>query len=588
MDRKSEYIAFTNDTEVRRLAADEATRFLKEETQFQLGHLPTEQPHPYTEHFSTVVSQDAAEGVELLLQVDADIPAVARRTLLSPAYAHLVETIGTAVDGDRKICFSGCGSTGRLAMMLEEMWRQYWEDRAGAAPGEAARRGAAADSVLRKANQAVSIMTGGDRALIRAVENFEDFAGCGERQVADLGLESGDILIAITEGGETSSVIGTAEEGLRRGCEVFFVFNNPAGILTESVERSRRIIADPRVTVLDLFTGSMSLTGSTRMQATTMEMLVVGAALEEAFVRNEGKDVDTAYRLAQANCFAVLLHDLKTDTNLAAMGRLAQREADIYSRGGRITYLASRFLLDVFSDTTERSPTFMLPPFRPSDDTAAPDSWAFAKDPDRPSSQAWFDMLRRKPRGIDWTGEDYRNMGTSGNLELAPPSLGEEEIARYVIGNEPDASRSAVDPYLFLSITVGEAETAASDSAVLQIGPQRPAGNEVYHISLEFPESQILLWQHLAVKLVMNTVSTASMGIMGRIRGNWMVQLDPTNKKLIDRGSRIISHLSGIGYDEACYELHRSILARERFIAGGGQSTTSPVVDALDRLGVEG
>ena len=46
------------------------------------------------------------------------------------------------------------------------------------------------------------------------------------------------------------------------------------------------------------------------------------------------------------------------------MAALAERESQIYEGGGRVTYLASRFLLDVFSDTTERSPTFMLPPFR--------------------------------------------------------------------------------------------------------------------------------------------------------------------------------------------------------------------------------
>ena len=39
---------------------------------------------------------------------------------------------------------------------------------------------------------------------------------------------------------------------------------------------------------------------------------------------------------------------------------------------------------------------------------------------------------------------------------------------------------------------------------------------------------------------------------MGRIRGNWMIQLNPTNKKLIDRGSRIVAHLAWIDYPSAC------------------------------------
>ena len=63
-----------------------------------------------------------------------------------------------------------------------------------------------------------------------------------------------------------------------------------------------------------------------------------------------------------------------------------------------------------------------------------------------------------------------------------------------------------------------------------------------------------------------------------------MVQLDPTNKKLVDRGSRIISQLTGISYSKACEELHLSILAREELQKEGGDTTTSPVEDALDHL----
>ncbi len=108
-----------------------------------------------------------------------------------------------------------------------------------------------------------------------------------------------------------------------------------------------------------------------------------------------------------------------------------------------------------------------------------------------------------------------------------------------------------------------------------------------YHLCVDLQDSPILLWHHLAIKLVLNTISTASMGIMGRIRGNWMVQLNPTNKKLIDRGSRIISQLGGISYKKACIELYLSILARTILEKEGGDTTTSPIVDALDRIKIK-
>ena len=52
-----------------------------------------------------------------------------------------------------------------------------------------------------------------------------------------------DMLLAITEGGETSSVIGTAFESLDAGAKVFFMFNNHAEVLSENIARSKEIIA---------------------------------------------------------------------------------------------------------------------------------------------------------------------------------------------------------------------------------------------------------------------------------------------------------------------------------------------------------
>jgi len=61
-----------------------------------------------------------------------------------------------------------------------------------------------------------------------------------------------------------------------------------------------------------------------------------------------------------------------------------------------------------------------------------------------------------------------------------------------------------------------------------------------------------------AVKLVMNTISTATMARMGCVQGNWMAHVETTNKKLIDRGSRFIAELAGVSYEAACCELFRT------------------------------
>lgn len=55
-----------------------------------------------------------------------------------------------------------------------------------------------------------------------------------------------------------------------------------------------------------------------------------------------------------------------------------------------------------------------------------------------------------------------------------------------------------------------------------------------------------------AEKLVLNMISTASMICLGHVKGNKMVDMQLTNKKLVDRGSRMIMGETGIeDYDLA-------------------------------------
>ncbi len=54
-----------------------------------------------------------------------------------------------------------------------------------------------------------------------------------------------------------------------------------------------------------------------------------------------------------------------------------------------------------------------------------------------------------------------------------------------------------------------------------------------------------------ATKLILNMITTSSMVLMHKTYGNLMVDLMTTNKKLWDRGARIIKHCTGIDYDTA-------------------------------------
>ncbi|MCC7494900.1 MAG: SIS domain-containing protein [Fimbriimonadaceae bacterium] len=560
----------------------EAEAFVRDETAFHLGALPTEQSHPLTRGLAELTAADTVAGVRLLLRVDQDVVAAARRVVASAAYAATVAQMQATLAGGGRICFSGCGATGRLSILLESAWR------AGGLSG------ALGEAV-------VSLMTGGDFALVRSVENFEDYQSFGRQQVRELGLGPGDLLVAVTEGGETSSVIGTAWQALEQGAAVVFACNNPLDLLAAQVARSREILADPRVVGLDLSSGPMAVAGSTRMQATSSELLLLGAALEEALATHLGTAGPWADRTAVADRFAGLLAELTAAPAVAAMAQWVDLEAATYAAGGAVTYYADEFLLDVFTDTTERSPTFCLPPFRRHDDRHSPRPWAFVKCPLRSTAATWERLLRRPLRCLDWSPELYAELGAAEAIRRQPPALDRAAVLGFWIGYEREASRWAQPTDRALLLAVGSEAPAVRSGADLRecfdaaaadfprrqmvyVGSPGAAAAEHLTIACELPASPLRLAEHLAVKLVLNTVSTATAAKLGRLRSNWMCYVETTNKKLIDRGTRLVAELAGLEYGEACYQLH---LSRAQIAAAvaAGRPRQSPVAVTLERLG---
>lgn len=586
---------------------DRAMHFIQNETQFHLGFLPTEQPHPKTRGLSQALRGNTFEGIQMLLAVDDDILPVARRVIDSSEFARLRSAIRTALNNKKRIFFSGCGATGRLAILLDAANRRYWRELFNRHPQLQIMCGDLAECTR-------AVMTGGDFALVRSVEMFEDYITFGHHQMREAGVSQGDVVVAISEGGETSSVIGTALCGVEAGAQVFFIFNNPADLLVEKLERCRDIIHNSRVTSLSLCTGPMAVAGSTRMQATTIELLVVGAAFEAALADHLEGRLSTQWHAALGieSCtpaqtlqrFATLLNQLRSTENSSALAQLADDEADLYARGGRITYFANDHLLDIFTDTTERSPTFKIPPFRACDDTASPAPWAFVKDPLHPTPAAWRRILECEPRCLDWTPQTYIRLGASAAIRSNPPRINGDALLKYRIGCEEDLSRTEVRPNAAMAVLIGDearllntteaapwriayerASGAFESRGALVIGREVPAGwkDRLVHITVDIPRTPLDLFAHLAAKLALNNVSTATMGKLGRLEGNWMAHVDASNKKLIDRSVRLVSNLAGVDYQTACIALFES-MAEMNGWDEARRKTTSPAAYTFHRL----
>ena len=580
-------------------AIEKAKKFLNEEKAFRLGNLLTESFHPGTRALSETALSDLPAAVRLLQSVDQEIPPAMEKLFQQDVFHQLIDAFAGALCSNKRIYFTGCGATGRLSILLEAAYRCFWQQLSENHPDISA-------NVPDMEDRAFGIMAGGDFALIKSVEGFEDFPDFGRYQLKQAGVRPGDIVVAVTEGGETPFVIGTAWQGLDAGANIFFVYNNPTDLLRTHVQRSREIIDHPGVKKLDLTTGPMAITGSTRMQAVTAELLAVGAALEMAVVKFLQQNLPLPQLSTLGLCihppedyprlFAELLTQLSSPANVNAMADVVEFEEDIYRRHGLVTYIADAFLPDVLTDTTERSPTFMVPPFRKSDDRLSPRSWAFVKDPFHPTPHAWQHLLRRRPRGLQWTAETYKQLNAPLPLQTQPPRLDNGEIFKFQIGSEPDPSRTdAPDSALVVIGAADEIEhlsgaarqTLGSEykkTAVMVFGPQaHPRTDKLFHFRCDLPASPLQLWRHLAIKLVLNTISTATMVRMGRVVGNAMAWLSPSNKKLIDRGSRLISELTGCAYEQACIALFEAMDEIESR-KSRAEEVPSPVALAIESI----
>jgi N-acetylmuramic acid 6-phosphate etherase len=598
-----------------RSARERAEKFLREAMQFRLGPLLTEASHPRSRDLSDEARRDAAAGLARLFDVDRDVVEAYGRWSRSGQPEALRDDVVAALEAGGRIFFTGCGATGRLSIQLASIWRAFWQERRA--------RGALVPSPDAWESRAFSVMAGGDYALIKSVEGFEDFAPFGRKQIADLGVRGGDVVFAITEGGETSFVIGTAWQGLEAGARVVFVYNNPDDVLREHVVRSREVIDEPRIAKVNLTTGPMAITGSTRMQATSSELLAMTTMLEmvlrellaRAGAQEPGVSASGEVPAQLREGLSALHAELAGEPLRAALGRLVCAEERVYRAGARTSYFADALAVDVLTDTTERSPTFCTPSFRKWDDAQAAESWAFLFTPEPTTEGAWSRLLRREPQTIEWTPADLRALLDPESAERQGGILreiGRRELMRFRIGQDglPDrppraedgATAVVADADLALlerggtfERVLGEARAAGASVAVIAVG--RPAALERLRatpgfraagdlgLALRVADTPFLIdpLARLGVKMLLNALSTCTMVRLGRVLGNRMIWVVPSNLKLIDRSTRYIRDLAGVTYEEACralFEVIEYVEPRRR----AGQVYPAPVGVATMRL----
>ncbi|MGB0036607.1 MAG: N-acetylmuramic acid 6-phosphate etherase [Candidatus Acidiferrales bacterium] len=191
------------------------------------------------------------EILRILNREDARVaPAVSRELA---KIARAVDAIVRALGRGGRLIYVGAGTSGRLAIL----------DAAECPPTFGT-----GEKTVR------ALIAGGARALQHSVEDAEDSAPRGARDIAAARVTPRDVVVGLSASGTTPYVSGALEAAKRRGAVTIGVTSNRHSPLA----RQSRIVIAPD-------TGPEVLAGSTRLKAGTAQKMVLNLLSTTAMAR---------------------------------------------------------------------------------------------------------------------------------------------------------------------------------------------------------------------------------------------------------------------------------------------------------------
>lgn len=228
-----------------------------------------------------------------------------------------------------------------------------------------------------------------------------------------------------------------------------------------------------------------------------------------------------------------LLDDINTEDQKVALAvqktipqieKLVELIVPKMQQGGRIFYMGAGTSgrLGVL-DASEIPPTFGVPPtyiigLIAGGDTALRSAVENAEDD---QLRGWQELQQHKINEKD----TVIGIAASGTTP-------------YVIGALKEARRNGI---LTACITSNPDSPMAAEADIpieMIVGP-------------EFVTGSSRMKSGTGQKMILNMISTTAMIKLGRVKGNKMVNMQLTNKKLIDRGTRMIVDELGVSYEQA-------------------------------------
>ena len=212
-----------------------------------LNAMTTESRNPNTMQMDTM---SALEIVTVMNREDEKVPQVIRACL--PQIARCAEMAGQTLRSGGRIIYMGAGTSGRLALL----------DAVECPPTF----GVPYDTVI-------GLVAGGATAFERPLEDAEDKPEEGIKDLKQVNLTGGDLVIGIAASGRTPYVLGGLEYAKSLGCHTVAIACNMGSPMAAAAELA-----------IEVSPGPECLTGSTRLKAGTCQKLILNMISTAAMV----------------------------------------------------------------------------------------------------------------------------------------------------------------------------------------------------------------------------------------------------------------------------------------------------------------
>lgn len=360
-------------------------------------------------------------------------------------FLNMIADLKRCLYQHKRFIMIGSGKTLPLAIMLDASWRKFWIKMTNLLPDRK-------DEFSKNANVSFSIISGGDSAIIKKINSFNQNDLLAIKQIEDEMINESNTCLFLASDGFSKFVNVACLKACKQGAYTYYLFSNDKDKLLND-EYAKKILNNKLIVKMQV---------SLRANNDLLDLasyLVIASALENVCsqwlkenLTNEEYQVVMDNGLASLDLLdypkqaSGLAKSLAKDKGLAGLCEFVSRNIKLYEENGRITFSTYDYLIDVLGEANAFIDKNNLLDFRKRIGSKE-NSSVFVKNPLFPSGVSWQHVFWRSVKGLDYNKNTNKVLNINTDLYTS-------ELFEYSIGYEDDQTRyeSCLSSLVFLDV----------------------------------------------------------------------------------------------------------------------------------------